>query len=119
MELVTCPNCLTVYGGANELCPGCDADRHGQGARVELDVTARAAVARQGGLFGGILEVEEGTWLLWCAHGLCWVSDEAGLVWERSLGARVDGVRVEDERVRVVRGGSELLLARADGSLLR
>ena len=116
MELHTCPNCTTVYGDANEICPNCDADHGGDGGRVELDVTARAAVARLGGLYGGILEGDAGDYVLWCGHGVCLYSDEAGLLWERSIGSRVDGVRLQADQVSVSCGAFELVYDRRDGS---
>lgn len=118
MELVTCPNCVTVYGGANELCPNCDADHSGAGGRIELDVTARAAVGRLGGLFGGMLELGGERFLLWCARGVCLVSEHEGLLWEREVGARVDGVALRDGDVLVSRGPKTLRLDRTDGSPL-
>lgn len=116
MELLTCPNCRAVYGDAHERCPTCEADHHGAGGRVELDTTARAAVARHGGIFGGVLEAGESDFLLWCAKGVCLYSDEAGLVWDRGTGRRVDGVQLDAERVRLSCGGAEILLDRRDGS---
>lgn len=116
MELVTCPNCVTVYGGANELCPNCDADHSGADGRIELDVTARAAVTRLGGLFGGILELDEGRFVLWCARGVCLISEHEGLLWERLVGSRVDGVALRGDAVLVSRGPETLRLDTVDGS---
>ena len=118
MELVTCPNCATVYGDAHARCPSCDADQLGEGGRVTLDVTARAAVARLGGLWGGILEEDE-RFLLWCARGVCLWSEGTGLVWARAVGGRVDGVRIEGRTVRVERGERVVVLSWEDGSLVR
>lgn len=118
MELLTCANCASVYGDTHERCPGCDADHEGEGARLALDVTARAAVARLGGLYGGILESGE-QFLLWCARGVCLWSAHSGLVWERALGGRVDDVQLGQSTVRVARGERTLLLQRTDGSLVR
>ena len=115
MELLTCPNCTTVYGDANDVCPNCDADSSGDGGRLELDVTSRAAVARLGGLFGGILE-DGSDYVLWCGRGICLVSDEAGLLWERGIDGRVDGVRVTESSVLVSCGPFELVFDRTDGS---
>ncbi len=117
MDLIGCRNCGTLFGDAHERCPACDADRSGAGGRVTLDVTARAAVARLGGLFGGILEAGE-DFVLWCARGVCVVSEERGLVWERSLGGRVDDVRLEQDAVRVARGDRSVAFHRESGELV-
>ena len=44
MELVRCPNCLSVYGDVQENCPSCSADHGGQGAEIEFDGEIRAAL---------------------------------------------------------------------------
>jgi hypothetical protein len=118
MELVTCPNCFAVYGDAHARCPSCEADQRGEGGRVALDVTARAAVARLGGLWGGILEWDD-QFLLWCARGVCLWSEGTGLVWERAVGARVDGVQLGETTVRVTRGERALEVSRVDGRVVR
>ena len=115
MELRTCPNCSSVYADVQDACPLCEADPEGRGGRLELDTTTRAAVARLGGLFGGILEAGEGLHVLWCAHGTCAVSDEAGLLWRRDARARVENVSVEEDLVRVEAGGDHQRLRLADG----
>jgi len=115
VELYTCPNCFSLYSDAQDACPLCEADREGEGGRVELDTTARAAVARLGGLYAGILEADGGTHVLWCARGVCAVSDRAGLLWACRTRSRVEDVALEDGFVRVEAGGEERRLDLAGG----
>lgn len=118
MDLFTCPNCNSVYSDVQDSCPACEADRDGRGGRLELDTTSRSAVARLGGLFGGILDAGAETHVLWCARGVCAVSAEVGLVWSRKTRSRVEDVRLVADAVVVTAGGGERRLRLADGEEL-
>ncbi len=115
VDLFTCPNCFSAYADVQDVCPACEADRDGSGGRLELDTTARGAVARLGGLYGGILEAGPGLHVLWCARGVCVVSAEVGLVWRRETRTRVEDVRLLPGAVLVAAGGGERRLRLADG----
>ena len=75
MELTTCPNCLGLTAGS-DACPICGADAEGLGAEVDFDAATRTAIQGLGGLFGGILETDEGDHVLWCSRGVCLVHRE-------------------------------------------
>lgn len=118
MELLRCPNCQACYGDVQDACPGCDADHEGHGARVEFDGTTRKALQRLGGLYGGILEQDDGSFLLWCELGVCLYTDEAGCVWQVKTVSRVDDVSVRSGFVRVQTSGGHRVLDFADGSVV-
>ena len=117
-SLITCPNCLYVYGDVQERCPVCESNLDGEGGRIQLDGTARAQVQRCGGLSGGVLELDEGATLLWCMRGLVLVDEVVGLRWGRTIGPHVDEVHIEGRFVRVICGRAESVLELADGELL-
>lgn len=118
MELHTCPNCFTLYGDAQSRCPSCEADRDGEGARVDFDAETRSAVLQLGGLFGGILDVDDGTHVLWCATGVCLLCDESGLAWHSPFPGRVEAVDVVPDGIRVQAGRRRTVLALEDGAEL-
>lgn len=116
VELISCPNCLAVYGDVQGECPSCGADGHGEGAEHEFDGTTRAAIASLGGLYGGILECGPGVHLLWCEAGVCRVDELTGLVWKARVGRRVDALSHDEVSVRITSGGREVVLDLADGA---
>lgn len=118
MDLITCPNCISAYVAVQDRCPNCDADHEGEGARLELDAETRTAVARHGGLFGGILDVDLDRHLLWCTRGVCLYSDEIGLAWHQGFGSSIDAVHVAEEVVRVSMGPREATLGLGDGEFV-
>jgi len=116
--LITCANCLSVFADVHELCPCCDADREGEGARLPIEGATRSAVRRLGGLHGGILDVGGGRSLLWCERGVCLHSDEIGHVWDRAVSGRADEVRFGESRVHLRVGAAQLSLELATGEIL-
>lgn len=116
MELVTCPNCLAVYGDVQTECSLCGADPQGEGAELEFDSGTRAAIAGIGGLYGGILAAGAGTHLLWCARGVCRVDDEIGLVWATRTRALLESVNLEGEIVRLSTARGVARIDLADGT---
>ena len=115
MELVRCPNCLSVYGDVQETCPNCSADHAGQGAEVEFDGEIRAALSSLGGIYGGILEGPPQPWLLWCERGVCLVDPVGFLLWKARVHAKVDNVVLEEDHVRVTTASGVVRLDRAEG----
>lgn len=116
--LLTCPNCLYVYGSIQDRCPVCEANQDGENGMVEIDDRSRSQVQRCGGVSGGVLELGRGAALLWCERGLVLVDEECGLRWGLPMGVRVDEVRVEGEFVRVRCGREESVLTLDDGQPL-
>ncbi len=117
MELVSCPNCLAVFGSVQDRCPHCGADLDGEGARVDFDGTTRRAIGALGGLYGGILRASD-AYVLWCKNGVCMFDDSAGLLWEVRLGP-VDDVRVESARIVARVRGTEVELHPEEGRVER
>ncbi len=118
MQLIRCPNCLSVYGDVQSACPACDADPEGVGAEVELDVTTRTAIARLGGVYGGILEAPGGRHLIWCETGVCLVENETGFRWHANLREQVDGLSFDEEAIRAETKSGDVLLGWEDGAQL-
>ncbi len=118
MELIRCPNCLSVYGDLQDECPQCEADSAGEGGRIEFDGTARSAIASLGGVYGGILDGPGEQVLLWCEHGVCLYDPMAGLVWKSAGVGKVENVALATDVVRVQARGREIELDLADGNPL-
>ncbi len=115
MELVRCPNCLSVYGDVQDSCPNCSADHSGQGAEIEFDSQIRAALTNLGGIYGGILEGPPGPWVLWCEKGVCLVDPEGYFLWKARVHGKVDNVVLKDKAVHVTTSGGEVRLDRQEG----
>jgi hypothetical protein len=116
MELLSCPNCLTVYGDVQEECPTCGARPDGSGADLELDVATRTAISSLGGVYGGIVSCPDDAHLFWCSRGVCVVEDALGLRWSTAVPGRVVDVSVESEEVRVRTDRALTALHLADGT---
>ena len=116
MELLSCPNCLSVYGDVQDECPTCEARHDGSGAALELDGATRTVISSLGGVYGGIVPCPGEAHLIWCSRGVCLFESATGLRWKAAVRGQVEDVSVRSEDVLVRANGALTALHLEDGT---